>query len=395
MPGSLFVKCLWHEQTLNEVVEALAPSIYCSVLFSSTSWYKCSQYPFHLSVTCTALVKFSPVADWLHCKCGWYFRVIDFTIWKGYLEFPLEFAASNSMPSSCCCLSTLSFLCTSAFSSWYRFLSLPFASLFSLIAAKISSHIHFFFFCDLTHPIFSLATSSRTVFLVPFQRSSGVTLSCATSNAVNLLVTSAANCTAFSFLNCLRFRGGMLCCLCLSASLTSWHDTHIKVLYPSLLAVSVVNNWHSFVWRLAIKLVYTDTCGNLWCAEEEEELRKALELSLHDIHKFESSACRNLNLDAAAAAAAAMDDDGHDGAAIKQFVSFTSADADSNAFGIIKDIRVNNIVASDTDKMSEFDSKNFKQLVNHADSAACVAVITNGASDAWTCRRSEPWSMLS
>jgi len=77
-----------------------------------------------------------------------------------------------------------------------------------------------------------------------------------------------------------------------------------------------------------------------------------------------------------------MDDDGHDGAAIKQFVSFTSADADSNAFGIIKDIRVNNIVASDTDKMSEFDSKNFKQLVNHADSAACVAVITNGASDA-------------
>ena len=43
------------------------------------------------------------------------------------------------MPPSCCCLSTLSFLCTSAFSSWYRFLSLPFASLFSLIAAKVSA----------------------------------------------------------------------------------------------------------------------------------------------------------------------------------------------------------------------------------------------------------------
>ena len=43
-------------------------------------------------------------------------------------------------------------------------------------------------------PIVSLATSSRTV-LVPFQRSSGVTSFCAASNAVNLLVTSAANCT--------------------------------------------------------------------------------------------------------------------------------------------------------------------------------------------------------
>jgi len=36
------------------------------------------------------------------------------------------------------------------------------------------SDIHFCFFCDLTHPIVSLATSSRTV-LIPFQRS-GVTL---------------------------------------------------------------------------------------------------------------------------------------------------------------------------------------------------------------------------
>ena len=43
-------------------------------------------------------------------------------------------------------------------------------------------------------PIVSLATSSRTV-LVPFQRSSGMTSFCAASNAVNLLVTSAANCT--------------------------------------------------------------------------------------------------------------------------------------------------------------------------------------------------------
>jgi len=71
------------------------------------------------------------------------------------------------MLSSCCSLSTLSFLCTVAFSSWYRFLSLPFASLFSLTVAKVSSDIHFFFFCNLTHPIVSLATSSRTL-LVTF-----------------------------------------------------------------------------------------------------------------------------------------------------------------------------------------------------------------------------------
>ena len=47
---------------------------------------------------------------------------------------------------------------------------LPFASLFSLIAANVSSDIHFYFFCNLTHPIVSLSTFSRTV-LVPVQRS--------------------------------------------------------------------------------------------------------------------------------------------------------------------------------------------------------------------------------
>jgi len=79
---------------------------------------------------------------------------------------------------------------------------LPFPSLFSLIATKVSSDIHFFF-CDLTHPVISLATSSRTV-LVHFQRSSGVTSSCAASTAVNVLVTSAANCTAFASLSSSR-----------------------------------------------------------------------------------------------------------------------------------------------------------------------------------------------
>jgi len=132
---------------------------------------------------------------------------------------------------------------------------------------------------------------------------------------------------------------------------------------------------------------------HLCCAEEEEELCKALELSLQDICKFESSACHNLNPDTAANTAADRyddvddDDDDDEGAAIKQLIGFTSAHADndllsSNAFGIIKDIRVNNIVASDTDKMSEFDSKNFKQLLNDTDAAAHVTVLMNGASNA-------------
>ena len=77
--------------------------------------------------------------DWIHCRRGWNFRVIVLTFWKSFLEFRFEFSASNSthMPSSCCSLSSLSFLCTSAFSCWYRFLSLLFASFFSLIAAKL------------------------------------------------------------------------------------------------------------------------------------------------------------------------------------------------------------------------------------------------------------------
>ena len=131
-----------------------------SIPFPSSSWYKSSQYLFHQSAICASSVNFLPAADWIHCGRGWNFRVIDLTIWKSCLEFPFEFAASNSMhmPSSCCCLSTLSFLCTSAFSSLYQFLSLPFASLFSLIAAQVSLGIHFFFFCNLMDPGVSLAT---------------------------------------------------------------------------------------------------------------------------------------------------------------------------------------------------------------------------------------------
>ena len=89
---------------------------------------------------------------------------------------------------------------------------------------NVSLDILLFFFCYLTDPVISLATSSRTV-LIPFQRSSGVSSSCAAFDAVNLLVTSAANCTAFSSLSSSRFRGGMLCCLSFSQpDFQSHHD---------------------------------------------------------------------------------------------------------------------------------------------------------------------------
>ena len=83
----------------------------CSVPFPSSSWYKSSQYPFHLSAICAASVKFPPIVDWIHCRRGWNFQVIDLTIWKICLEFPFV-SASNSahMPSSCCCLSNELFL---------------------------------------------------------------------------------------------------------------------------------------------------------------------------------------------------------------------------------------------------------------------------------------------
>ena len=76
------------------------------------------------------------------------FRVIDYLeALPGISFWSFEFAASNSthMPSRCCCLSTLNFPCTTAFSSCYRFLSLPFASLFSLVTAKVLSEAFCFF----------------------------------------------------------------------------------------------------------------------------------------------------------------------------------------------------------------------------------------------------------
>ena len=110
----------WHKQPLKEVVEALAPNIvqFRSLLYHGTSLHNTLS-------TCLRFVQLQ--SNYHQVMTGYIFWVTDLTIWKSCLEFPFELAASNSMhlPSSCCFLSTLSFLCTSAFSSWHRFLSLP------------------------------------------------------------------------------------------------------------------------------------------------------------------------------------------------------------------------------------------------------------------------------
>ena len=51
----------WHEQPLNG--GGCCSQYSCSIPFPSSSWYKYSQYHFHLSAICAASVKFSPVAD--------------------------------------------------------------------------------------------------------------------------------------------------------------------------------------------------------------------------------------------------------------------------------------------------------------------------------------------
>ena len=108
---------------------------------------------------------------------------------------------------------------------------------------NVSLDILLFFFCYLTDPVISLATSSRTV-LIPFQRSSGVSSSCAAFDAVNLLVTSAANCTAFSSLSSSRFRGGMLCCL--SFSQPDFQSHHEQLMICASLLLDTCDNSSRF-----------------------------------------------------------------------------------------------------------------------------------------------------
>ena len=107
----------WYEQPLKWWRLLLPIFLFSS--FPSFIMVQVCTITFHLSAICTASVKFSPVADCIHYRRGWNFLLIDLTIWKSCRKFPFGLAASNSihMPSSCCCLSILSFLCTLAFNS--------------------------------------------------------------------------------------------------------------------------------------------------------------------------------------------------------------------------------------------------------------------------------------
>ena len=137
----------WHERPLNVVVEALAPNIIVRFPFLhyGTSLHNslttCLQFVQLQLNFCQSLTGY--IARWLELSNYWF----------DYMEFPFEFADSNSthMPSS-------------------------FASLFFPDCCK-SLMRYPFLFCDLMHPIIFLSTSSRTL-LVPFPRSPVVTSGC-------------------------------------------------------------------------------------------------------------------------------------------------------------------------------------------------------------------------
>ena len=159
----------WHEQPLNEVAEALAPNTlvqFLSLPHHSTSLHSTLS-------TCLLFVQLQSNFRQLLTLHTW---VKLSSQWFDYLEqLPgnsLWVAASNSthMPSSWCCLSTLSFQ--------FLLSVLIFTFCFSLLPDCCINVVRypFLFLLRLKDPIISLATSIRTV-LVPFQRSSGVTSS--------------------------------------------------------------------------------------------------------------------------------------------------------------------------------------------------------------------------
>ena len=159
------------------------------------------------------------------------------------------------MPSSCCCLSTeLSlYLCLHFLIS-----VLIFAFCFSLFPDCCGSLIRYPFLFLLRRWIQSFLWPppagvsrylSRDFLGLPHSVQPPI-------NAVNLLVTSAVNCTPFSSLRSSRFRGGMLCCLCLLASLTFRSPQATDGLCHSLLLDTCNNssNWFSIFaqWRCSL-----------------------------------------------------------------------------------------------------------------------------------------------
>lgn len=99
-------------------------------------------------------------------------------------------------------------------------------------------------------------------------------------------------------------------------------------------------------------------CDLLLLAEEEQDLRFAIELSMQDTAALDMSDNRPpvvgcaTNSDTWAAAAADH--------------SVCNANTESNVFGVIKDVKISNIVASDDDKTVQFETKNFKHMIGQS-----------------------------
>ena len=148
----------FHEQPLNEVVEVLSPNIL--VQFHSLPYHGTS-----LHNTLSTCLRFGQLqSNFRQLLTGYIAGMVETfksLIWLSerpvwnFLSCLLLLVPHICLPAAA--VYPLSFSCTSAFSSWYWFLSLPFASLFSLITA-----------CHQISNSFSSATWRLQLFLWPF-----------------------------------------------------------------------------------------------------------------------------------------------------------------------------------------------------------------------------------
>jgi hypothetical protein len=86
--------------------------------------------------------------------------------------------------------------------------------------------------------------------------------------------------------------------------------------------------------------------------EEEQDLRCAIELSMQEISAVGISDNQPSYVGCAAPSDTSSDRDR----------DLCSANREFNVFGVIKDVKISNIVATDGDKTVQFEAKNFKHI---------------------------------
>jgi hypothetical protein len=122
---------------------------------------------------------------------------------------------------------------------------------------------------------------------------------------------------------------------------------------------------------------------------EEEDLYFAIQLSMQDMvnNPNSHSSCSQLTHDSyslhpdAPAASRSVTYAIASSAAVVTSTSGVDDSSNCNVFGVIKDIRINNILAADADKTCQFDTKNFKQLFNHAPGSSPVNGLAPNLND--------------